>query len=154
VKWVVDMHRNTHTRPDFCTDRIPGPLSQLPGLMIIYVGKDVAPDWYAKFPNEFQDPKGLLNSPYKVFTLDTDPKVVETLLRKVRGIWKQLDAGELPPRDYHHSPNRTAWACVDCPFRQECYANEAYFADAIPEDPARLTYRIEQLRQGSLAPSP
>jgi len=135
------------TRPGFQTDRIAGPLQQLPGLMIIYVAKDLPPDYYARYPNDFPDPRGLLNSPFKVFTMDTDPRTVAAIQRRLKGIWTQIDQGTLPARDYHHTPERPAWACVDCPFRARCYESEGFFADALPVLPPRLVQRLEDVKE-------
>lgn len=126
------------TRPDFRSDRITEPLTELPDVMILYIAKDLDPDYYAKYPEQYHDPRGLLNSPFKIFTVPASRQRISALLRKVEGIWRALDAGELPPRDHYHTPERTAWACVDCPFRRECYEVEGYFQEPDPETPLRV----------------
>jgi hypothetical protein len=124
----VSLYAWMTTQPGFSTDRIHEPLKALPGIMVIYVAKDLDPAFYGKKTDDYPSPKHLLNSPYKIFTLDTDPKILSVLHRKAAGIWKAVDEGKLPPRDYHHKPERPAYMCVDCPFRQECYEEEGFFA--------------------------
>lgn len=129
------------TQPGFHTDRLTEPLKELPGLMIIYVAKDLDPNFYGKNSDDYAAPKDLLNSPYKVFTLDTNPKILPVLLKKASLIWKHMEEGTLPPRDYNHKPERPAYACVDCPFRKECYAEEAYFENDNIEIPPIISHR-------------
>jgi hypothetical protein len=133
------------TQPEFKTDRIPEPLKEIPDVMIVYIAKDLAPDYYEKHPEEYPDPKGLLNAPYKVFVSPVDLEHVNALLKKSESIWKAIDAGKLPPRDYHHRPERPAWACCDCSYRKSCYQKEGYFQDEKPALPARLQYRLSQV---------
>ncbi len=121
--------------------RLDGPLPTLPGIMIIYVAKDLDPAYYSKYPEEYTSPKRLLNSPYKVFTQDVNPKVVDILLRKAKAIWKSLDEDTLPPRDYHYKPERPDYHCTDCPFRKECYKSEGYFEDEDLSTPPLVKYR-------------
>jgi hypothetical protein len=136
------------TRPDFKTDRLPGPLPKLPDLMIIYLAKDLDPKYYEERPKEFPEKRGLLNSPFKIFTRPTDEKVVGALLKKAEQINASLKAGELPARDYHHEPSRPAYDCLDCPFRKACYAKEGYFANDETPLPARFEYTLSQLDSG------
>lgn len=133
------------TKPSFKADRIDGPLATLPGLMVIYAGKDVAPDWYAKFPDQYPEPRGLLNAPFKIYTQAANPRLIQALLKKVALVREHVERGTLPPRDYHHDPNQPAWACVDCPFKKECYEPEGYFQEEEPELPARLAHALIQL---------
>jgi hypothetical protein len=134
------------TQPEFQSDRLPGPLSRMPDVMIIYVAKDLDPEYYAQHPEEFTEPRGLLNLPYKVFTAEVNPKQVQMLLSKVRQVWSYLDKGELPPRDYNYTPERVQWACVDCSFRQECYSEEGYFNKEEAAYPDRVLYHLEKLK--------
>jgi len=137
----VSLYAWMTTQQGFRTDRIDQPLKSLPSLMVIYVAKDLDPTYYAKKPDDYPSPKHLLNSPYKVFTLDVNPKHLPVLLRKATGIWKALDAGELPPRDYNHKPERPVYACVDCPFRKDCYQDEGYFDQDELSTPPIVSYR-------------
>ena len=135
------------TQKDFTTDRIKKPLEKMPDVMIIYVAKDIDPGYYGKFPGEYTNPKGLLNIPYKVFTQPVDIDHVNVLLRKIQGVWKSLEAGKLPPRDYHYTAERPAWACVDCPFRAKCYESEGWFENESLEIPSLLAYKLSTLNQ-------
>lgn len=136
----VSLYAWMTTQPGFHTDRIHEPLKEIPGMMVIYVAKDLDPAYYGKNP-EYPSPKYLLNSPYKIFTLDVDPKALSVLFRKSAGIWKALDEDKLPPRDYNHKPERPVYACVDCPFRKECYKEEGYFAEEDLSLPSIVKYR-------------
>jgi hypothetical protein len=141
----VSMYCYLTTQPGFKTDRIPGPLKELPGIMMIYVAKDLDPKYYGKKTDEFSEARGLLNSPYKIFTLDADPRLIQALLTKNRLISQALKEGKLPPRDFQHKPDRPAWACVDCPFRHTCYGQEGYFVDDLPTVPPRLAYHLSEV---------
>lgn len=141
----VSLYSYLTTRPGFKTDRIPGPLATMPDLMMIYVAKDLDPDYYRKYPEEYPDPRGLLNSPYKIFTQPTDEKHVQALLRRAAQIWSYLDKGQLPPRDYQHHPDRPAWNCVDCAFRHACYEKEGFFREDQVVPPPLLKYRLLQI---------
>lgn len=127
------------TRPTFRTDRISGPLPEMPGIMIIYIAKDLPFDYYEK--QGYDEPRGLLNAPYKVFTRSVNTRTINHMLRKVQGIWEHLDAGTLPPRDYHYSENWPDWHCADCSFRAECYKEEKFFENSLPVIPPRLNCR-------------
>lgn len=140
----VSMYCYLTTQPGFKTDRIHAPLKELPGIMIIYVAKDLDPKYYGKKPGDFPEAKGLLNSPYKIFTVDADMRVIEALIKKNQIIGQALRAGKLPPRDFHHKPDRAAYACVDCPFRHQCYEAEGYFVNDLPSVPPRLAYHLQQ----------
>lgn len=137
----VSLYAWMTTQPGFHTDRLHEPLKEMPGIMIVYVAKDLDPSFYAKKNEDYPSPKHLLNSPYKVFTIDTNPKTIPILLRKATGVWKAVEEGVLPPRDYHYKPERPAYACVDCPFRKECYKEEGYFEDEDLSFPPLIKYR-------------
>lgn len=141
----VSLYSWLTTRPEFKTDRIPGPLDKMPDIMIIYVAKDLDPQYYERHPEQFSDPKGVLNSPYKVFVQPTDKRVVNTILKKVGAVWSALDSGELPPRDYNWTPSRPDWHCTDCSFRHHCYDEEGYFSEEAYEEPIRLIERLKTL---------
>ncbi len=134
------------TQPGFETDRLSAPLTRMPQVMIVYVAKDLNPRYYEEHPEDYPESKSLLNAPYKIFTHTPSQPQIDVLLTKVRSVWEHLDRGELPSRDYHHTPQRVAYACVDCPFRQECYQKEGYFTEDAPEEPLRILYhRSRQL---------
>jgi hypothetical protein len=141
----VSLYSWMTTQPGFSTDRLHEPLNELPGIMIIYVAKDLDPAYYAKRPDEFEHPKALLNSPYKIFTVDASPRLIKAQLRKAEGIWAAVEEGSLPPRDFNHKPERPAYACVDCPFRLECYQEEGFFANDPITIPPRLQHRMAQV---------
>jgi hypothetical protein len=90
------------TQPDFKTGRIAGPLPKLPKIMLIYVAKDLDPKWFEKFPGDYPERQGLLNSPFKVFTVEPKLELIEVLLKKVDGIHTAIARGRPPPRGYHH----------------------------------------------------
>jgi hypothetical protein len=136
------------TQPGFQTDRIDGPLPEMPDVMILYVAKDVPPDYYGRYPDQYPASESFLHSPYKVFRIPADQFRVNTALRKVNAVWEKLDAGELPSRDYHHTLQWPAYECVDCPFRKTCYAEEGYFQNDSDTLPARAQYAQERIRSG------
>jgi hypothetical protein len=140
------------TQAEFRTDKLPEPLLKTPKVMILYVAKDLDPRYYEEHPDDYPDAKNLLNAPFKAFTTSVAPLQIQVLLKKTREVWRYLDDGELPPRDYNHTPQRVAFACVDCPFRQECYQEEGYFSEAVTEEPFRVLYhRQEQTLADQLA---
>lgn len=141
----VSMYCYLTTQPSFKTDRIHEPLKELPSAMIIYVAKDLDPKYYGKKPEQYLEPRGLLNAPYKVYTFDPDPRLITALLKKNQLVSEHVKAGTLPPRDYHHKPERPAWACVDCPFRTSCYKDEGFFDNDTPEIPAQLQHRLSEI---------
>jgi hypothetical protein len=141
----TSIYAHLTTRPNFKTDRLDGPLPKLPHLMVIYLAKDVAPDWYGRYPALYPEPRGLLNSPYKVFTQPASPTLIAALLKKVALVRDHLAEGRLPARDYHHSPQKPDWHCTDCPFRHTCYADEGYFADDRRPVPTRITDALLQV---------
>ncbi|MFN3649328.1 MAG: hypothetical protein ACK47B_07070 [Armatimonadota bacterium] len=107
------------TQPWFQHERLGGkPLATPPDVMIMYWGKDVDPKYYGKEPQTYDDPKGLLNAPFKVFTVPYSQRRVDALLLKDREVWAALDAGELPGCDHRrgllfqdslgcHTPRKT-----------------------------------------------
>jgi hypothetical protein len=114
--------------------------------MIVYIAKDLAPDYYEKHPEEYPEPKGLLNSPYKVFTQPVDLDHVNALLKKTEKIWKAIDAGKLPARDYYHRPDRPAWQCLDCPWNRTCYQEQGYFQEeSVRPLLPRLKHRLSEV---------
>lgn len=136
------------TQPWFQHERLGGkPLETPPDVMVVYWAKDLDPKFYAKDPECYPDPKGILNGPFKIFTVPYDQKRVDQLLAKAQDVWSYLDRGELPPRDYKHIPSRPAWACVDCAFRQDCYQKEGYFANDPETEPARVHYLRRELEK-------
>jgi hypothetical protein len=133
------------TRPNFSTEREPKPLAVMPDVMILYVAKDVPPDYYSRYPEMYPEDKRLLHSPYKIFRVAADMVRVNTALTKVNSVWSDLDNNRLPSRDYQHRVDWPAYPCLDCGFRKECYSEEGFFK-ADPEDyPLRVLYRREQL---------
>ncbi len=134
------------TRPGFETDRIAGPLTTLPHVMILYVAKDLDGEYYRRHPEEYADPQGLLNAPYKVFTQAVDPALVEKMLEKVRSVWEHLDKDELPPRDYNCTERWKDFACQYCSWRSRCWEDEGYFQDQPTELPLRVLYHRQKLK--------
>jgi hypothetical protein len=131
------------TQEGFVSDRLHEPLAKMPKVMILYFAKDLAPDWYARHPDAFPPGAELLRAPFKAFTVEAKPRMVSALLGKVRGIWEALDAGLLPSREYHHTKERGEFACMDCPWNRECYAEEGYFDGTEVKVPARIAYARE-----------
>lgn len=133
------------TQPGFSTDRIAVPLPKIPDVMIIYVGKDLAHDFYEKQPKLFP-PGSRLNTAIKVHTFPVDLAAVEAYLAKVQKIWSYLDGGKLPPRDYQHSPHFPANACLYCDYNSRCWEREGYFTSTSDPDADRLVHHLLQLQ--------
>jgi hypothetical protein len=137
------------TRPGFKADRIAAPLSKIPEIMVVYVGKDLDPRFYEKYPKTY--PLGsILNLPLKVFTFSVDPECVAVYLTKTNKIWDYHRRGELPPRDYHYTPTHPQSACEYCGYAPVCYRKEGWFQDAALEsDLLLIDHALASPRQTS-----
>lgn len=132
------------TQPGFRTDRISEPLDAIPDLMIIYVAKDLAPNYYTRFAGTYPESESLIHSPYKIFTKKVSTRTINHLLAKAALVWDYVDNGNLPPRDYHSTANFLDFNCRFCPFNAECYREEGFFGNGQQTIPPKLGYRLEK----------
>jgi len=119
---------------DWHTDRLQGPLPKIPKIMIVYLAKDLNPDYYSRLTYGTSGSKGILNSPYKVFTQSVSKKTVDRCLEEISEVNDYVSRGELAPRDFHHTPTNREFACIYCDYNRECYRDEGYFSSVEEED--------------------
>lgn len=121
-----------------------GTLDELPRIMLIYIGKDVGPDYYE---DKCQVTDRLLSLPYKVFIRDAEQEYIDEALKRAKHIWGRVKKGELPGKDHWWKPDSPDWHCSCCSFRKSCYAEEKYFETDQPLiSPASLSI-VESYRK-------
>jgi hypothetical protein len=104
------------TQPGFEAEGLDGPLPAFPRLMVIYIGKDVEHTYYDE-----RHPDRRLLAPYRVFTEDVDPAVLEEALARAAYIHQKIKAGTWPAKDHSYSSTRRTWQCEVCAYRHHCF---------------------------------
>jgi len=82
----------------------------LENILFVYIAKDANPFLY-------EDENNLLNIPIKILEYKIKSEEVALIKSGVQEIYRYVDNGELPPREY--TPDSTD--CKFCPHRKTCY---------------------------------